>query len=174
MREGIVKHSRDYTTALHPHLAPYLLDQAPPLEAQLIDLADEIAYLTADLDDGVESGLLEIAQITQEVSVLKRCFEQVQREHPGVEEKYLFHEALQLMQNALTDDLINNTRANLATNSLDSLEAIRRHRHRMAVFSDGVEAERLQEKKYLYDHLYTCPRARSRAPEGGGGRDGAL
>ncbi len=62
VREGIIKHSRDYDVDKHPELAAYFLDQSPPLEAQLIDLADEIAYLTADLDDGVESGLLEIAQ----------------------------------------------------------------------------------------------------------------
>jgi dGTPase len=55
VREGIVKHSRDYS-AEHPELKEYFLDELPPLEAQLIDLADEIAYLTADLDDGLDSG----------------------------------------------------------------------------------------------------------------------
>ena len=55
VREGIVKHSHDYSVAEHPELAEYFLDQFPPLEAQLIDLADEIAYLTADLDDGLDS-----------------------------------------------------------------------------------------------------------------------
>src|SRR5580704_18391455 len=67
VREGIIKHSRDYSVSEHPELAPYFLDQRPPLEAQLIDLADEIAYLTADLDDGVESGLLEIGHICENV-----------------------------------------------------------------------------------------------------------
>ena len=52
----------------------YLLDQRPPLEAQLIDLADEIAYLTADLDDGVESGLLEIGHICEHVEIVARCY----------------------------------------------------------------------------------------------------
>src|SRR5579872_773632 len=55
VREGIVKHSRDYSAAQYPQLSQYLLDQRPPLEAQLIDLADEIAYDTADLDDGYEA-----------------------------------------------------------------------------------------------------------------------
>ena len=157
VREGIVKHSRDYSEEQHPELAPYFLAQAPPLEAQIIDLADEIAYLTADLDDGVESGLLDISHITANVRVLKRCFEQVQREHPDVDQKYLFHEALQLMQNVLTEDLIENTRSNLALSELRTLGDVRTHRERVAVFSDEVEAERLQEKKYLFDHLYTCP-----------------
>src|SRR5215471_18281439 len=113
VREGIIKHSRDYDAAEHPELASYFLDERPPLEAQLIDLADEIAYLTADLDDGVESGLLEIGHIRENVAILGRCYRAVEKRHPGVEEKYLFHEALQLMQNTLTDDLIASTRANV-------------------------------------------------------------
>ena len=63
VREGIIKHSRDYRADQYPELSSYFLGRRPPLEAQIIDLADEIAYLTADLDDGVESGLLEIEHI---------------------------------------------------------------------------------------------------------------
>ena len=157
VREGIVKHSRDYSVSTHPELASYFLDQAPPLEAQIIDLADEIAYLTADLDDGIESGLLDIAHLRQHVRILSRCFATVEAEHPNVEEKFLFHEALQLMQNILTDDLIANTRANLEALGLATLAEIRAHAERIATFSPNVESERLQEKKYLFDTLYTCP-----------------
>ena len=156
VREGIIKHSRDYSVSEHPELAPYFLDQRPPLEAQLIDLADEIAYLTADLDDGVESGLLEIGHICENVEILARCYRIVEQQHAGVEEKFLFHEALQLMQNILTDDLIRNTRDNVRAIGAVSLQNIRMHPKRLALFSPQVEAERLQEKRYLYDTLYTC------------------
>src|SRR5579862_6782964 len=67
VREGIVKHSRDYSGREHPELAEYFLDEFPPLEAQLIDLADEIAYLTADLDDGLDSGILALDQVREAV-----------------------------------------------------------------------------------------------------------
>src|SRR5580698_2749093 len=97
VREGIIKHSRDYTADQHPELSPYFLGQRPPLEAHIIDLADEIAYLTADLDDGVESGLLEIGHIRDHVDILGRCYRRVESEHAGVDEKFLFNEALQLM-----------------------------------------------------------------------------
>ena len=157
VREGIVKHSRDYTAAEHPELVSYLLDQSPPLEAQIIDLADEIAYLTADLDDGVESGLLEIAHIRTNVEILARCYRQVEREQIGVPARFLFNESLQLMQNTLTNDLIANTRTNLSLAGLHTLGAVRAHPHRVATFSAQVEAERLQEKRYLLDTLYTCP-----------------
>ena len=156
VREGIIKHSRDYTEAQHPLLAGYFLHQRPPLEAQLIDLADEIAYLTADLDDGVESGLLEIRDVRERVHILSRCFRQVESQHTGVAEKFLFNEALQLMQNVLTEDLVRNTRANVEAMGARSLADIRNHAGRLTLFSPGVEAQRLQEKQFLYDTLYTC------------------
>jgi dGTPase len=156
VREGIIKHSRDYSADQHPELAPYFLGQRPPLEAQIIDLADEIAYLTADLDDGVESGLLEIPHICDNVDILARCYRTVAKQHPGVEQKYLFNEALQLMQNTLTDDLIRTTLENTRAIGADCLEDARNHPERLAVFSPQAEFERLQEKRYLYDTLYTC------------------
>jgi dGTPase len=157
VREGIIKHSRDYGPEKNPELAPYFLGQRPPLEAQIIDLADEIGYLTADLDDGVESGLLEIDHIRAHVSILARCYDEVAREHTGVEPKFLFNEALQLMQNTLIDDLIATTSANARAIDASSLSDIRNHPHRLAVFSPQAEAQRLEEKRYLYDTLYSCP-----------------
>jgi dGTPase len=156
VREGIIKHSRDYDPAKYPELSEYMLDRRPPLEAQLIDLADEIAYLTADLDDGVESGLLEIGHIREHVGILRKSFAVVEQEHVGVEEKFLFNEALQLMQNTLVDDLIRTTRENVEAMGARSLEEIRRHPVRLSVFSEEAEQERLEEKRYLYDTLYSC------------------
>jgi dGTPase len=156
-REGIVKHSRDYSADDHPELAEYFPGQLPPLEAQLIDLADEIAYLTADLDDGVESGLLEIGHVREHVEILGRSYRGVEQAHPGAEEKYIFHDALQAMQKELILDLIQTTAGNVAQAGATSLADIRSATRRMAVFSPQAEAERLQEKRYLLDYLYTCP-----------------
>ncbi len=156
-REGIIKHSRDYTEAEHPELAEYFLDQSPPLEAQIIDLADEIAYLTADLDDGVESGLLDVRDICDRVGLLGRCLAAVREKHPGAEEKYVFHDALQAMQKRLVLDLIENTARNVRESGAADLAGIRGAGRRLAVFSPEVEAERREEKQFLYDTLYTCP-----------------
>jgi dGTPase len=155
-REGIIKHSRDYSEREHPELAEYFLDQQPPLEAQLIDLADEIAYLTADLDDGVESGLLDVRHICEHVSILRRSYIAVQAAHPHAEEKYVFHDALQAMQKTLVLDLIRMTRENVAIVGAESVRDIRACGRRLAVFSPQAEAERMEEKRYLYDTLYTC------------------
>jgi dGTPase len=156
VREGIIKHSRDYSAEQYPELAVYLLDRRPPLEAQIIDLADEIAYLTADLDDGVESGLLEIDHIREHVDLLAQSYAQVEREHGGVDAKYLFNEALQLMQNILTDDLIATTLANTRAIGATSLDEVRAHPARLATFSPLAESQRQQEKRYLYETLYSC------------------
>src|SRR5580704_5460874 len=105
MREGIIKHSHDYSAAEHPELAEYLLDQRPPLEAQLIDLTDEIAYSTADLDDGYESRLLSLEQIRAGVPVFEKFYRQVERSYSDAPEKLRFNEALKLVLNRFVGDL---------------------------------------------------------------------
>lgn len=156
-REGIIKHSRDYKAAEHPDLADYFLGQKPPLEAQIIDLADEIAYLTADLDDGVESGLLDIRHVRDHVSILRSSYATVKQAHPEAEEKYIFHDALQAMQKTLVIDLIRTTRENVGRCGIRSLADVRNCDERLAEFSPQAEAQRQEEKRYLYDTLYTCP-----------------
>src|SRR5580700_6837037 len=83
VREGIVKHSGNYSAAEFPALAEYLLDQQAPLEAQLIDLVDEIAYNTADLDDAFEARLLDLDLLRTEVALFGAAFEEVERCYPG-------------------------------------------------------------------------------------------
>ncbi len=157
VREGIIKHSREYTAEHCPALASYFLDRRPPLEAQLIDLADEIAYLSADLDDGVESGLLEVGHVRAHVGIMHSAYQHVDRKHPGVEQEFLFHEALQCMQMQLTRDLIDHTARMVSENNLHTLADVRDLPHRVATFSPPVEAQRREEKRYLHDVLYTCP-----------------
>src|SRR6202166_4797089 len=82
VREGIIKHSQDYSAAEFPELAEYQLDLRPPLEAQLIDLVDEIAYNTADLDDGFEAHLLELEQLRAEVPLFEVAYAEVDRRYP--------------------------------------------------------------------------------------------
>src|SRR5258707_6824202 len=93
VREGIVKHSRDYDAAQFPELAEYSLDQRPPLEAQLIDFVDEIAYNSADLDDGYEAKVLDIGAICAGTPLFARYYEEVVRSHSQGLEKLKFNEA---------------------------------------------------------------------------------
>lgn len=156
VREGIIKHSHDYAPGEHPGLAPYLLDQRPPLEAQLIDLADEIAYLVADLDDGVEAEILTVDQIRHGVRLFENQFAPVAAENPGAPEKLLFQEALKRMVNALADDLVGAIQDRVRVWGIQDLTGIRQAPERIAVFSPQVEALRKEAKSFLYRNLYLC------------------
>jgi dGTPase len=157
VREGIIKHSHDYDANEHPELAEYLLDQRPPLEAQLIDLADEIAYNTADLDDGYESHLLSLEEICEGVPIFERFYGPVKQLYPEAPEKLQFNETLKRVLNRLVDDLIRNTQKLVTEAGVQSVEDVRLHPPRLATFSPAVDAERKQNKDFLYENLYFSP-----------------
>jgi dGTPase len=162
VREGIVKHSRDYTVSTHPELCDFFLDQFPPLEAQLIDLADEIAYLTADLDDGLDSGILTLGQVREGVDLFRGFHNAVRRDFPAAPEKLAAYEAIKRILNLFVTDLMEETQRQvtaLGTGRLDEigLEEIRLAPRRLAALSEGMEAARAALKEFLYANLYNSP-----------------
>jgi dGTPase len=157
VREGIIKHSRDYGVQNHPELAEYLLDQRPPLEAQLIDLTDEIAYNTADLDDGYEAHLLSLDQIREGVPLFDRFYREVEQTYPEVAEKLKFNETVKKILNRFVDDLIKNTLGRVDEARIQSLDEVRNYSERLAAFSATVDNERKQSKDFLYENLYFSP-----------------
>jgi dGTPase len=154
VREGIIKHSRDYSADQFPELAEYLLDQRPPLEAQIIDLADEIAYDTADLDDGYEARLLTLAQIRDGIPVFDGFYREAERAYPQAIEKLKFNEALKGVLDRMVGDFIVNLQNEIRSAGVHSLEDVRACPRRLAVFSPEVEAERRGAKAFLYKTLY--------------------
>ena len=157
VREGIIKHSHDYNPKHHPELSEYLLDQRPPLEAQLIDLTDEIAYNTADLDDGYEAHLLSLDEIREGIPAFERFYREVEQIYPDAPEKLKFNEALKRILNRFVGDLITNTSTRLQQAKIETLDDVRNHPERLAAFSPTVEAERKQSKEFLYENLYYSP-----------------
>jgi dGTPase len=162
IREGIVKHSHDYSAATHPELAEYFLDQFPPLEAQLIDLADEIAYTTADLDDGLDSGILTLDQVREGVTLFRGFHDAVLREYPAAPPKLAACETLKRLLNALVTDLLEELCRQIAALGADrldevGLEDIRRAPQRLAALSPEMEAARAAAKDFLYANLYYSP-----------------
>jgi dGTPase len=157
VREGIVKHSRDYDAQGFPELAEYLLDQRPPLEAQLIDLTDEIAYSTADLDDGVEAKILMREQVRENVPLFARLHAEVEQRYPAAPEKLLFNETLKRVLDRLVSDLITNSRKLIGESGVESVEAVRRFPQRLIAFSPEVDEERRQIKEFLYANVYYSP-----------------
>src|SRR5579872_349539 len=150
VREGIIKHSHDYAPKDHPELGEYLLDERPPLEAQLIDLTDE-------LDDGYESHLLSLEEIREGVPIFERFYHEVEQLYPEAPEKLKFNETLKRVLNRLVDDLIRTTQKRVAEAGIQTLDDVRRHPARLATFSPAVDAERKQNKDFLYENLYYSP-----------------
>src|SRR5271163_2361527 len=157
VREGIIKHSRDYTAAEHPELAEYLLDQRPPLEAQLIDLVDEIAYNTADLDDGYEAHLIHLPELRADVPLFGHAYAEIDQRYPAGKEKLKFNEALKQVLDRLATDLIENTQQQIKEAGLQSVEDVRHHPKRLVTFSPEAAKQNGALKRFLFSHLYSEP-----------------
>ena len=157
VREGIVKHSRDYTAVEHPELSAYFLDRFPPLEAQLIDLADEIAYLTADFEDGLAASVLELHAVRDEVPLFARFYDHAEREYPTAATALLTSEALKHMLNAMVTDLMVEVGRRINQAGITTLEGIRNAPERLAHLSAPMESMRSHAKSYLYANLYQSP-----------------
>ncbi len=164
VREGIVKHSRDYRpadlTALGSYgteIADYKLEERPPLEAQLIDHADEIAYNSADLDDAFEARLLDTKALRAEVPLMGRLLEEAERRYPDAPRKLQFNDALRRLIDFLTTDLIQNTGVALAHHRIQSVEAVRKHPRRLVEFGPEGGGHNQALKQFLYRRLYSHP-----------------
>jgi dGTPase len=157
VREGIVKHSRDYSVTANPELSEYLLDLRPPLESQLIDWVDEIAYNSADLDDALEANLLDLDALRHEVPFFADFYGRIEAEHPAARMRLKFNEALRHVIDHLVSDLITNTETLVCESGVQTAEDIRRVPERLARFSETARAENAQLKGFLFAHIYNHP-----------------
>ncbi len=154
VREGIIKHSRDYDPSVYLELRDYRLEERPPLEAQLIDRADEIAYNCADLDDGYEAKLLSLRLVRDGVPLFDSLYRPLARKYPAAREKLKFNEALKRLLDALVTDLIDTTRARLQELRLRSVEQVRAHPRRLVGLSSRLARENQRLKDFLHQNLY--------------------
>jgi len=155
VREGIIKHSSDDLSAAHPDLKEYRLDEKPPLEAQLIDVADEIAYNCADLDDGYEAKLLTLAALRQGLPLFDRLYRAIERKYPAAKEKLKFNESLKRLLDILVTDLIESTRRRLTKKGIRSIQQVRACRERLVSLGRRTSQENREIKEFLYAHLYS-------------------
>jgi len=157
VREGIVKHSRDYGAIAHPELSEYLLELRPPLESQLIDWVDEIAYNSADLDDALEANLLDLSTLCDEVPFFADFYARVVAAHPDARARLKFNEALRHLIDHLVSDLITNTETLVQQSGAETSDEIRNRPQRLARFSETARAQNAQLKGFLFGHIYSHP-----------------
>ena len=152
-REGILKHcALNKAAQLGEVGARFLNNQRPSLEAQITNLADEIAYNNHDVDDGLRSGLITLEQLA-EVRLFATHLEAVKVVYPKLEGRRVVHETVRSMINTLITDLIQQTEQNILAASVHSLGDVRAASP-LAAFSSGVLEQQRELKKFLHTHLY--------------------
>ena len=152
-REGILKHcSVKNARALGDVGERFIRKQRPTLEAQLANVADEIAYNNHDVDDGLRSGLLALEQLA-ELRLFKRHMNDALRTFPGLTGRRLIHETVRRMIDTLVTDLIETSAAHIRKHAPETLEDVRQAPPLIA-FSPQVDEEQLELKRFLRDNLY--------------------
>jgi dGTPase len=152
-REGILKHcSRENARRLGELGERFLQGRQPSIEAQIANLADEIAYNNHDVDDGLRSGLLTIDQLA-EVELWHTHYDAARRDYPQIEGRRLIHETVRRIINTLIVDLIDTTTRNIAQHAPASLDDVRRAPPLVA-HSDAVAAQATELKRFLFKNLY--------------------
>ena len=152
-REGILKHcSRPNAERLGDVGRRFLEGTQPSLEAQLTNLADEVAYNNHDVDDGLRSGLITLEQL-ESIALFAERRRVVEAAWPGLTGRKLIHETIRRMINDTVIDLIATTRANIAAAGVQSLEDVRQA-GRLVAYSPEMAATLQELKRFLRENLY--------------------
>ena len=152
VREGIAKHSRDFEPGQIPALDEYLPGLRPPLEAQLIDACDEIAYDTADLDDGYYAGLVTIEGACRASDMFRELDDAANMQFPGAAERVRMHEVVRGLIDWLVSGLVEGTV--VAAQSLADVDAVRARAGRVVRFTPATAEGAAQLKRFLRAEVY--------------------
>ncbi|MFG6465394.1 deoxyguanosinetriphosphate triphosphohydrolase [Roseateles sp. BYS87W] len=161
-REGVLKHCSRRNAELIDAQEPggiasrFLRGGQPSLEAQLCNLADEVAYNAHDVDDGVRSGLIGLEQLLAVDLVREHC-DDARREHPQLTGKRLLFETIRRMLSAQVYDVIDASRAALVEVAPADVDAVRAHSHPLIRFSADMRARSTALKRFLFANLYRHP-----------------
>ncbi len=160
-REGILKHCSPKRAKKLGELGTrFLRHHQPSLEAQLVNLADEITYVCHDIDDGLRAQLLAIDQL-KEIGPFAGIYSQVTRQYPSLTARRVIHETMRRLVNYLVTDVIDTSRAMLADASPSHPDVARRHSTLLVKHSGDVEKEVSDIKTFLYRHLYNHDRIKA-------------
>lgn len=151
VREGIQKHAEGYKHPLTGERYP-----SPSLEAQVTDLADEIAYSSHDLDDGLDAGLLDL-EFLGGVPLWGMACAKAEAEAPGFDVRRYRGFVIRCLVNMLVDDLVAQTRSNIEEAGISTLDDVRRHPRRLASFSSGMKSHLAGLRRHLFGNFYLHP-----------------
>jgi dGTPase len=153
-REGILKHCSLRNARQLGELGErFIKRHQPSLEAQIANLADEIAYNNHDVDDGVRAGLIDVQSLC-EVELFRRQYEAVTAQYPQLDDRRLLHEIVRRMINYLVVNVVSTTQAQLAEAAPRSPEEVRRRSKALVSLSGTLRKEHLELKEFLQERVY--------------------
>jgi dGTPase len=153
-REGILKHCSPHKAKELGEVGErFLSRRQPSLEAQLTNLADEIAYNSHDVDDGLRSGLLELEQL-MEIRLFREQYDEVHERYPELPLRRSIHEIVRRLINRQAVDLIETASAQLEAARPVDIEAVREQEAPLVAFSEAMREQNLELKRFLREHLY--------------------
>lgn len=155
--EGIAKHVGEYDK---PNIEDFKESGYPILEVQIVNFADEIAYLTHDVDDGLTSGLLRLPQL-EEVGVLKRMKEEIAKDYPNIPDRLIKYQLIRRLINLFVTDMQAETKKRLARQKLESLDGVRKRGNNIVGFSPSIKSDISELRKFLFDNLYRHPKVKT-------------
>lgn len=127
------------------------------LEAQIVDLADETAYTSHDIDDGLTSGLLTFEGLS-EVPLWKRNFDKAQSHYPNLDRNKIKYQTVRQIIDELVTDILSQTMERIRKFNIKTVQDVRRCPEELAAFSDDCRKDFLVMKKYLFENMYRHPR----------------
>jgi len=153
-REGILKHCSVKNAKLLGELGQRFLNNTQPsLEAQLTNLADEIAYSNHDIDDGLRYGLLSFDEM-MEATLFRQQYEYVVKKYPDQNKRILTHEIIRRMISHMVVDLIENSKKNILSANPQSPDDVRNHDKPLIAFSDELQQQATELKQFMFKTLY--------------------
>lgn len=154
-REGILKHcSRENALRLGALGERFLKGEQPSLEAQLVNIADAIAYSTHDIDDGLRVGYLDAAGLESSVPLYERFAKEVRAEYPNIAERRVQKEIVRRIIGCMVDDLVTQSQKNIDKASPKSVDEVRALSEPLVSFSEDMLQQVRGLKSYLMDNLY--------------------
>ena len=154
VREGIAKHSRDFAPGEIPELDEFLPGLRPPLESQLIDLCDEIAYNSADLDDAFAAGLLDLERLRAEVPRFGEIADTIGNQIPGASDEIQLYECIRAMIDWSAGALLEGTLGAVRAAGVETVDDVRRYPGRLVQFTTEAAEMAAQCKAFLRQHVY--------------------
>lgn len=151
-REGIIKHSGTINYKC-PEMEEYCPHIPPTLEAQIIDLADEIAYNNHDIDDGLKAGYITLDEL-QKIPFWEKTFAEVGQKHPALDHVRHVHQTISILIGKLIEDVVASTLTNVSKLHIASSTDVRTQKDRIVSFSDSVREQTRLLKEFLRNRLY--------------------